>query len=112
MLPSLGSLQRERALLTEVLRSSPASSPAPSPASRPRPAPVPPKAEPAGAAAGRSLSRWSRGDGLQHLPRELLADIAENFLESPVWHLCQLGAAAPRLGQVFMDEEVDTDTSA
>lgn len=41
---------------------------------------------------------------LQGLPRELLVDIAEHFLESPVWHLCQLGEASPDLGRVFMDE--------
>lgn len=43
-------------------------------------------------------------DSLHQLPRELLAEIAEQFLESPVWHLCQLGETSPQLGQIFMDD--------
>lgn len=43
-------------------------------------------------------------ESFQELPKELLVAIAERFLESPVWHLCQLGEASPDLGQVFMDE--------
>lgn len=42
------------------------------------------------------------------MPRELLTDIAEHFLESPVWHLCQLGETTPNLGEVFMDDALWT----
>jgi len=40
------------------------------------------------------------------LPRELLTGIAEQFLESPVWHLCQLGETSEQLGKIFNDEAV------
>mmetsp|Transcript_89977 Transcript_89977/g.263004 ORF Transcript_89977/g.263004 Transcript_89977/m.263004 type:complete len:618 (+) Transcript_89977:56-1909(+) len=43
-------------------------------------------------------------DCLQDVPQELLAGIAEHYLDSPVWHSCQLGEASSRLGEVFMDE--------
>lgn len=35
---------------------------------------------------------------------ELLAGIAEEYLESPAWHLCQLGGASRTLGRVYLDE--------
>lgn len=54
----------------------------------------------------RGLPPQESGEGLQHLPHELLAAIGEQFLESPVWHACKLGEASPRLGQVFMHESL------
>lgn len=51
-------------------------------------------------------TQLARCDSLQQLPRDLLAEIAEQFLESPVWHLCQLGEASPQLGEIFMDDSL------
>jgi len=54
----------------------------------------------------RSSPAAAKDEGLQQLPHELLTDIGKNYLESPVWHACQLGEASPHLGKVFMDEEL------
>jgi len=54
------------------------------------------------------LSSANGGDCLEKVPPELLAGIAEHFLESPVWHACQLGAVSPNQGQIFMDESLWT----
>eukprot|EP00928_Gymnodinium_smaydae_P038950 TRINITY_DN26733_c0_g1_i1.p1 TRINITY_DN26733_c0_g1~~TRINITY_DN26733_c0_g1_i1.p1 ORF type:complete len:607 (-),score=142.89 TRINITY_DN26733_c0_g1_i1:161-1981(-) len=45
-------------------------------------------------------------DGLQKMPKELLVDIARQFLSAPVWHSCQLGEASPDLGKVFLDDSL------
>lgn len=43
----------------------------------------------------------------QGLPPEILQDIAASgFLDSPLWHLCQLGGSSPSLGQVFQDQRL------
>mmetsp|Transcript_65477 Transcript_65477/g.122160 ORF Transcript_65477/g.122160 Transcript_65477/m.122160 type:complete len:601 (+) Transcript_65477:76-1878(+) len=55
------------------------------------------------AARGAKVQRHG-GDLLSHLPKELLAGIAEEYLESPVWHACQLGESSADMGNVFMDD--------
>jgi len=49
-------------------------------------------------------NQGSKGDLLTHLPKELLSGIAEQYLECPVWHACQLSESSSDMGQVFMDE--------
>eukprot|EP00929_Paragymnodinium_shiwhaense_P028641 TRINITY_DN16569_c0_g1_i3.p1 TRINITY_DN16569_c0_g1~~TRINITY_DN16569_c0_g1_i3.p1 ORF type:complete len:551 (-),score=69.41 TRINITY_DN16569_c0_g1_i3:166-1818(-) len=45
------------------------------------------------------------GSELSQLPRELLMGlVTERFLQSPVWHMCQLGSTSPKAKDVFMDE--------
>lgn len=98
MLPSLRSLVRERALLHDVLQAAPQADPS-GPASRsraPRPRSAPPEAA---KAAGDA-------NGLQHLPKEVLAGIGERFLDARAWHVCKLGEASQHLSQVFLDEAV------
>jgi len=110
MLPSLQSLVRERSLLSETLRS------AQNPITEARR--VRGKSDwVEGCLDGKvpNSACWSKaeptdgtsGDGqqtLKHLPQELLAGIAERFLESPVWHACQLGKTSAELEGVFSNE--------
>jgi len=124
MFPTLGSLARERSLLSEVLRAAvkqrQASFDDPEEGAWGRGDQVGEEAvgrqhlEGGGGCASRprcrsvptSIAALSRSDGLQNLPHELLTDIAEHFLDYPVWHLCQLGEVSPRLGEVFMDDKI------
>jgi len=53
-----------------------------------------------------AVGRDEETASLQHLPKELLADIGERFLDAPVWHACKLGEASANLGKVFMDEKL------
>lgn len=126
MLPSLSSLVRERSLLWEVVRAAqnpqkqkgtdddgctceddrlqenvPQSSEVASFAARVADI-LAAKCTSKNGPAGTESS--PEGPDFQELPRELLVAIADHFLESPVWHLCQLGEASPDLGQIFMDE--------
>lgn len=110
MLPSLGNLIRERTLLYEVLRAAHEENPnykCPPEHGNGRTVQVESSKvgdpEAVNNIAGRMADRLE-GETLQELPRELLVDIAEQFLESPVWHLCQLGETSEHLGKVFNDE--------
>lgn len=131
MLPSIASLARERSLLRDVLRSAGSPRDRPDVGEGTDAGTIRTAAKHAAAAdaaieghsrcvrsvsadavskvAARLVSgdKFKISDGkLQHLPQELLLDIGEHFLESPVWHLCQLGEASPSLGKVFLDDDV------
>lgn len=101
MLPSLQSLVREQSLLKEVLRSSRTGNTAEAGPGTTASAGV---GNVSSSATPVPFRIGGAGDGLQHLPPELLAGIGEHFLDSPVWHACQLGEVSAQLGKVFMDE--------
>lgn len=111
MLPSLSSLVRERQLLLEVLSATQHSYTECCTAQDTG------ECQPEGGINNQGPSEEAKKnivdrvadklearDTLEELPRELLVDIAGQFLESPVWHLCQLGEASEHLGKIFNDE--------
>lgn len=117
MLPSLSSLVREHTLLWEVIRAAEQVAKLDDAADcqlegatalhRSSGCPVPPakpSKEVVKQMAVKVADTLETRDSLQELPSELLVDIAEQFLESPVWHLCQLGETSEHLGKVFNDE--------
>eukprot|EP00930_Biecheleria_cincta_P044246 TRINITY_DN30373_c0_g1_i1.p1 TRINITY_DN30373_c0_g1~~TRINITY_DN30373_c0_g1_i1.p1 ORF type:complete len:563 (+),score=86.91 TRINITY_DN30373_c0_g1_i1:33-1691(+) len=107
MLPPLSSLRREQSLLSEVIRqSSPTGQANRGSDGFALDASSRDAQKQAQHLGHRSLEMRGAAKGVGELPQELLAGIAEKFLEQPAWHLCKLGEASLGLGEVYKDESL------